>query len=388
MVTVRDGIITGVGQAGAGEAVTCDLGDTVLLPAFVNAHTHLELTYCHQRVSYDGVFADWVRSLVKIWPDAPGEDALRRSAEKGLEQSLAAGVATIGDIGYGPRSLDVWRASPIPLVGFLEVLGMGPRRLSPHRQAFGTLEPLVDTAGLPEHVTLGWSPHAPYSVDTPIYERIIADVRARDRLVCTHLAETPDELQLLADGTGPFRELLEQWGLWDGSFIPPGCSPVAYMESLGLLACSPVLVHVNYLREGDLDRLTAAPCHVVYCPRSHAFFGHEPHAYRAMLARGINVCIGTDSLASNDSLSILDELRFMRRRDGDLPGEQILAMGTIAGARALRRDQHVGTVTAGKRADLVVVPLAHPDADDPIDDILTDVGTRPRLYRGGAVEPG
>lgn len=369
-LVVEDGRIVTIGRAKRTDSNAIDLGDAAVVPGFVNAHTHLEMTYCHERVPYCGSFVQWVEDLVAIWPGDGSEEALCESIRDGLQQSRTAGVTTIGDIGFGQRSVQAWQQAPVNIVGYLEVLGMGPRRFEPHRQSFELLKAVCDSTKTGALYRVGLSPHAPYSVDTEIFRKIIAYITATGRPICTHLAETPEEAQFLADGTGPFRELLERWGLWDGSFQPPDCSPIKYAHIIGLLKCQPLLIHVNYVSDDDLDRLADSECHVVYCPRSHRFFEHEPHRYRDMLDRGINVCIGTDSLASTDSLSVLDEMRFLRSQDNVIASEQLLHMGTLAGARALGLDPYTGSLEPGKRADLVVIPLSVPRTSEPVDDIL------------------
>jgi cytosine/adenosine deaminase-related metal-dependent hydrolase len=194
--------------------------------------------------------------------------------------------------------------------------------------------------------------------------------------LCTHLAETREEAQFLRDGTGPFRELLEAWNLWDGSFEPPGCSPVSYMRRLGVLRPDikrffpPILAHANYVDDSDLAILAECRASVAYCPRTHAFFGHEPHRYRDMEAQGINVCLGTDSLASNQSLSILDELRYLRSVDRKTSDDVLLQMATTNGAKALGRPDLLGSLERGRWADLIAVPLEHPGTSKPLEDLL------------------
>lgn len=353
-----------------------DLGDVAVLPGFVNAHTHLELTFCRGQVPYRGSFTQWIRDLAGRTSQTPAEQA--GAVEEGLRESLAAGVAAVADIGHGQAVADRWRAAPPALVGFLEVLGMGPRRRQPHDRsldaAVQTCEEVLRTVqkapGQPPMFAIGLSPHAFYSTDPEIYREAIDFCRRTCRPICTHLAETREEWQFLADGTGPLRDLLEEWGLWDGSFRPPGCSPVEYARRLGLLECRPLLAHVNYAGDEDLDLLAASGASVAFCPRTHRFFEHGPHPYADMLDRGVNVCIGTDSLASNETLSVLDELRFLRRQDRRLSDGQLLAAGTLAGARALGLDRELGSLEPGKRASLVVVSLDDPATREPMADVL------------------
>jgi cytosine/adenosine deaminase-related metal-dependent hydrolase len=383
---VADERIVAVGRATSPMPSEVDLGDVAMLPGFVNAHTHLELTFCRGRVPYRGAFTTWVRDLVALTRSGAAGDP-GAAIDAGLRESAAAGVAALADIGHHAASLARWQNAPLQVTGFLEVLGMGPRSRSAHERSLTSAVRLLNDTftlgGCPissegEGVSpntrrfsppLGLSPHAPYSTAPEIYRDALAWCQQNRRPLCTHLAETREEVQFLADGTGPFRDLLEEWGLWDGSFTPLACSPIEYARRLGLLDARPLLAHVNYATDDDLAILATSSASVVYCPRTHAFFEHQPHRYRDMLTRGINVCLGTDSLASADSLSILDELRFLRQRDAALPHDQLLHMATLAGARALGLEHELGTLELGKRAAFTAIPLIHPATSDPAADV-------------------
>lgn len=394
MVVIEGYRVVEVGPArGSGPSVV-DLGDVAIVPGFVNAHTHLELTFCHHRVPFRGTFVDWVEDVMAVHSADLPDDTLRNATREGFRRSLVAGVTTVGDIGYGPPSAEEWLRSRANIVGFLEILGMGPRRFAAHRQGFGVQAALCEEVdelikqdrqgqALRAIKRVGLSPHAPYSVDTLLFRYVSEYLGLRRFPVCTHLAETLEEVRFLADGTGPLRDLLERWGRWDGSFEPPGCSPVEYARRVGLLQHRPVLVHVNHVSTGDLEILASSTCHVAFCPRTHHFFGHGPHPYRNMMDQGVNVCIGTDSLASNDSLSVLDELRFLRTQDPHLTADQLLRMGTIGGAYALRLDADVGSIEVGKQADLVVIPLMDENAADPVEDILSHDKSPSAVYVRG-----
>lgn len=375
-IVAEDGLITAVEAATTRASSEIDFGDAIILPGFVNAHTHCELTFCENRVPFEGSFTGWIERLVSLYPAIEGDvDArLRESIRDGLTRSLTGGVTTLADIGYGPRAVDEWQSAPANLVGFLEALGMGPRAVERHERSIAVVGDLLTfasdvAAGEPVR-RYGISPHAPYSTAPAIYREAIGLVQRSRRPICTHLAETRDEIQFLTDASGPFRDLLERRGLWDDSFEPPGCSPVEYVKRLGLLETNPLLIHVNYVTDGDLEALEGFDGSVAFCPRAHAFFDHEPHRYAEMLKRGINVCIGTDSLASNASLSVLDELRFLRSRDTMIDSGRLLSLGTLAGARALGLEARVGSLEPGKRADLVVVSLESMATREPIEELL------------------
>ncbi|MBI4581807.1 MAG: amidohydrolase family protein [Planctomycetes bacterium] len=384
-VVIDGGRIVAVESGAKPRVADLDYGDAVILPGFVNAHTHLELTGFRGRVPFTGSFGDWLRGLIALQSAEDAEQAMSRAIAEGLRQSLAAGVTTIVDAGCGQQAADAWCEARANVVGLFEVIGMGPRAGGSHSRSVETVRRLMEQctarAEARGSLRLGMCPHAPYSTAPEVYRQAVAYVEERDLPIGTHLAETREELEFLFRGRGPLRELLEELGLWDGSFEPPEVPPVAYAEWLGLLACRPLLAHVNYVSEQDIALLAERRCSVAYCPRTHRFFQHEPHWYRQMLGSGINVCIGTDSLASNDSLSVLDEMRFLRAADPSLDGELLLAMGTIRGARAAGLDERVGSFEPGKRADLVAVPLAA--SRDPVDALLRGASEPMVVYLAG-----
>ncbi len=376
-VVLSDDYITAVGQGRPQpEGTVIDLGDSVLLPGLINAHTHLALTALRGQVPYIGSFVGWIRSLRDASAGLADPGAFRLSVESGLQESLASGVTTVLDIGYGERSVACWRDAVIRVHGFLEVLGMGAKRWGGHVQSVEpALEAIRAADPLGSILGLGLSPHAPYSTDPIVYKNALQT----GKRVCTHLAESLEELQFLRDGTGPFRELLEEMGLWDGSFVPPRCSPVEYMRRLklsGSRASAPILVHCNYLSPMDLSLLETAGASVVYCPRAHAFFRHPLHPWQDLRQRGVNVCLGTDSLASNETLSVLDELRFLATRErGVSPGE-LLELATYNGARAIGHELSLGALAPGRWADCVAIPLRTPSTAEPLEDLL-QTDTRP-----------
>ncbi len=212
----------------------------------------------------------------------------------------------------------------------------------------------------------GLSPHAPYSVHPELLDRVLRLAKAANVPVAMHLAESGEELELLASGTGPFRQLLEHLGVWAPEVFPGGWRPLDYLKRL---ADAPValIIHGNYLDPEEIDFLAdhRANMSLVYCPRTHAYFRHARYPLAEMLARGVNVALGTDSRASNPDLSMWAELRFAAHTHREVPPAAILEMATVAGARALGIDAEVGTLEPGKLANLVVVDLPAALAGDP-----------------------
>ncbi len=376
---VADGTILRVEARARGRA-DHDLGNVAVLPGFVNAHTHLDLSPIPVHPDRDDGSEDevcWLRRVVAHRRSGSAESA-RAAIERNIAASLAAGTTSLADITPAGASWDALSASPMRGVVFSEVIGLRRMRGIETNQAAWDW---IASIGIGEDEPVrrlrpGLSPHAPYSTAGWLYERAAAGKLP----LSTHLAEMPEELTLLRSRGGPLRGFLEEIGAWDDDWEPLGPSPADYLRQGELRRSDWLVAHGTYLDPdefwglrpsgADDDRRTA----VAYCPRTHARFGHDPHPYRAMLERGVIVCLGTDGLASSPSLSVLDEVRFLHARDPSLSGPLLLTMATLFGAWALRLDDVVGTLTPAKRADLAIVALPDRDASDPHDLILEGDG--------------
>jgi aminodeoxyfutalosine deaminase len=360
-----------------------EYGDAVILPGFVNAHTHLELSLLAGRVPPSSDFVDWLRRLIAARTEdlQSADDAAEyfvRAVRVGITESVSSGVTTVGDITASPRiTRPVLADSPIRALSFGEVIAMGKGRdLLPMR-----LNAAADFEHQSERLRVGVSPHAPYSVEPAGLRECGQRARVADMPLCVHMAETADEERFIRSGEGPFAEFLADLGLWDENIAHSDCTPVELLGATGVLGSQTLLAHANYVSDHDIELIAAAGASVVYCPRTHAAFGHPPHRVRDMLRAGVNVCLGTDSLASNPSLSILDELRFLHSEWHDVAPDDLLAMGTIRGARALGFGDSVGSLAPGKSADLAVIPLP-PSAMD-WHEILSSPQSPVAVYVGG-----
>lgn len=335
------------------EADVIDWGRAVVLPGLVNAHCHLELTDLHGRVGAAAGFTGWLAQLVRLRRSME-EREIRGSVVRGAELSLAAGTTLLGDISASGVSWDALGNTRLRRVVFEEVLGLSASRVP---EVIARLQPRLEADPDDRIAVRGISPHAPYSVSAELYQAVVALSRERVRPIATHAAETREEAEFLRSGSGPLREFLSELGALPDGWTPPGREPLPYLEQLGTLAAAPLLVHCNYLDDADLQRILAHRASVAYCPRSHAFFGHEPHPVRRLLDAGVNVALGTDSLASNDSLSMLDEMRFLHRSRPDLRVEEIFRMATLNGAAALGFGGLAGRLRRGYWADLTILEL-------------------------------
>lgn len=355
--------------------------DAVILPGFVNAHTHLELSHLHNKVKPSSDFTDWLRRLRNATSGfSDTDDTIRAATHEGMRQSLAAGVTTVGDISARPHvTRSVLGRGPLRVVSFGEVIAVGRIR---HHLPKRT-EAALDETHASEHLSIGISPHAPYTVETDGFKACAEHADRGSLPLCVHACETRDEHQYTDSGDGPFRNYLTDLGVWDDGIRCPNMTPIAWLHHCGVLGPRTILAHGNYLDETDMDLILKSGASVAYCPRTHAAFNHEPHPYRELLKRGINVCVGTDSLASNPSLSVLDELRQIRRNDVVIPAQQLLEMGTTKSAAALGLSKNCGSIKEGKRADLAVVPLDHTGPTEPIENILTSTQSVLAVYANG-----
>jgi len=331
-----------------------DFGEAVILPGFVNAHTHLELTNIHGQVKRTENLPDWLMQLMKIrdW----NERIVERATSAGIAVSLAGGASTVADITNSGWSVKILKRSPIRKLVFYEAIGFKLRRLLMLIVIARLLAKLYSIRA-DKLFTFGISPHAPYSVSADLYRTCRNIARFGKFHLCTHLAETESEHELLMSGTGAFRDMLNNLGITVDDWQPPRQTPVEYIHSLGILDNSPLLAHCNYLRESDIQLLQASNASVVFCPRSHNYFYHRNHPFEKLMQAGVNVALGTDSLASNDSLSMLDELKFLHKSQNHISPETLLSMATLNGAKALKLYGHIGALQPGWQADIIAVRI-------------------------------
>jgi len=342
------------------DAEVHDLGESILLPGLVNAHTNLELSHI-TRISPQKNLAEWIIELMK----QTSSTAIEISIDSGVKQCLKFGVTSVGDISKQCNlTRPLLRNGPLRVVSYGEIQAMAQRRkLLDERFAVAT-----DTSQESQWLRVGVSPHAPYTVEAEGYEKCLQFAKQYRRPLATHLAETDHEKIFLADLAGPFRHLWEAGvNAWDDAVPKFTAGPIEFAREIGLLDYPTLLAHVNYCDDGELEILSRGQASVVYCPRTHAYFGHPPHRWREMMSRGINVAVGTDSCASSPDLNLVDDLRLLRKIAPDVSAHTLWEMATIRAARAIMMQDQVGSITSGKFADFVSFAT---DSNDPLEDIV------------------
>jgi cytosine/adenosine deaminase-related metal-dependent hydrolase len=371
VVTIdRDGWIVAVGTATEAADVK-DLGDVALFPALVNCHTHLEFSHLKKPLGNPGMRLDrWIRLVIAERGQSGEQSSV--AIESGLRECARDGAALIGDIATSPSAAYEDRGHL--LVPFVEVIGFSRARADSALVAVQkSLSALRNSCG-----EVGISPHAPYTVSPALLEKLIALSSERILPVAIHLAESEAELELLDAGTGPFQELLDERGMWDAEAIPRGSRAMDYLR---MLAGAPraLIIHGNYLDENEIDFIgaNADTMSIIYCPRTHAFFRHPPYPLALLLGKGAHVALGTDSRASNPDLNLWAEMRYVSRIFPTIDPQHILRMATLSGAEALGRDAVTGSITAGKLANLMAMPLEsrrNANADEALESLLDSDG--------------
>ena len=380
---VRDGVLVidqgqvrFIGQS-AGTIPLIDLGNAAIVPGLCNAHTHLELSSFDTPLGHPGqAFPAWIREVVH-WRRAqvgtPEEQLSQRAAavQRGRQESTASGVMEIRDIA-SPGWQSGWYHAPLAATNshiFQEVLGLSTAR---SEAIFQAVEAVLSQPGSKPN---GISPHAPYTVGVELLTKLCALSKQQRIPVAMHLAESLDELELLQSHSGAFYGLLTELDAWDPAAIPRGIRPQEYLKLLAA-ADRALVIHGNYLGDEDFAFLAARADHMslVYCPRTHHYFGHARYPLPEILAKGVRVQLGTDSRASNPDLNLWNELRFVADAYPELSLETILHLATSS---------ETGLLAVNDPANFVVLDVA---ADNPADpyELLFDPSSRVRaMFRQG-----
>ena len=347
-IAIEDGRIAAVGTAtelGEGERFP----EAVILPGFVNAHTHLE--YAVYAGFGDGLsFGPWISTHVERKRRLERAD-MEAIARLGAAECLRSGITTAGDLAFSGASAHACADLGLRAIVYLEVFG------SEAVEALGRFEDNREyvSPALSERVGLGVSPHAPYTCSTEVY----AACAALDLPVATHLNESGDELDWLLRGDGPWQPLAEML------IEPDGQSGIRRLAAAGLLDERMVAAHCVKVDDEEIDLLSRHGVAVAHCPRSNALLGCGIAPLAELRAAGLRIGVGTDGVSSVPSHDFFEELRtvvsFARAREeraDTISASAALELATLGGARALGLEHEIGSLVPGKRADVAIVSLS------------------------------
>ncbi|MBU6410316.1 MAG: amidohydrolase family protein [Verrucomicrobia bacterium] len=365
-VAVSGGAISAAGKwrdlkaLGGGPETVLDAGERALLPGLINAHCHLDYTGMAGLWPPPKGFTDWIPLMLAAKAEYGYAD-YARSWLAGARMLGETGTTTVADIESVPELLpEAWDSTPLRVFSFLEMTGVRSKK-----SAAGILGEALEKIKSLSHPQCGagLSPHAPYSTFPGLLRLCAAAAAGQNLRVSMHVAESLDEFEMFARARGPMFNWLERNGRDMGDC--GGASPVARVGHAGLLGENLLAVHVNALAPGDVELLAQKGVHVVHCPRSHDYFGHPPFQRAALAAAGVNLCLGTDSLATirkhdgrNPELDMFAEMRALASKDAAASPQDILQMATVNGARALGLAGKAGALVEGAFADLIAMPFS------------------------------
>jgi cytosine/adenosine deaminase-related metal-dependent hydrolase len=373
-VSVHEGRIVAVGRrkdvvkAHPGAEVR-DLGDAVIIPGLVNAHTHVELSFMNGEPPAGGTYMTWLRDLVTRRPavDAP---AATQAAESAIAAMAGRGTVAVGDVANGAWAAPLLARSGLYGLAFHEIFGFKAADAESILSAAAARLEAIDThaevraaRGRLDNVL---TPHAAHTTSHSLLKALGGRAVASGEMLSIHVAESEEETQLLRDGTGPFKDFLIERDAWEPGWKAPGMTPVAYLDRIGVLTPRTLAVHCIHIDHQDLSRLQARGVTVVTCPRSNQRLGVGKAPVAKLMASGIPVALGTDSLATAPDLDIFTEIAHLRQEHPGLSPAAALRIATLNGARALGLAAQLGSIEAGKSAALAVVGLNDPN-DDPLE---------------------
>lgn len=368
-----------------------DLGHCAIFPGLINAHAHLDLAGPRDEARPRSLW-DWFESSILSRRLAASDD-VQRAVATGAAASLAGGVTCIADISRTGESVHVLARTPLRACCFVELISGASRPPNDPASLNSTLRRLAPLERQFQ-LGLGLSPHTPYTVSREDAATTVRQARDSSRPLMMHFLETDEERAWLtaaeraSEAAAVVERFLAAVNLPTRG-TPPVGSPVAWLREAALIstrsefAPATILAHVNYADDAVIAALASARVSVAYCPRTHAYFGHPPHRWRDMLATGVNVCIGTDSLASNPDLSILGELRFLRCQAPEIPAQTLLCLATLHGAAAVGWGDALGELAPGRFADFFAVPLPAMMPDDPFGWLLDSDAAAAGTWVGG-----
>ena len=368
-VLVRGRRIVAVGRwrdlSSRARAKVVDLGEKVLMPGLVNAHCHLDYTDMAGQFLPPKVFTDWLKLITTTKGGWSRSDYVK-SWLNGAAMLLRTGTTSVADIEAVPEVLpEVRGATPLRVFSCLEMIG-----IKGHRQPRAILHEAVERIEALKGCRggVGLSPHAPYSTLPELLRLSARTAHGRKWLLATHLAESALEFEMFTHARGEMFEWLRRSGR-DMSDCGLG-SPVRHLEHCGVLSERLLAAHVNYLGRGDAATLGKRGVHVVHCPRCHFYFRHDRFPLRRLARAGVNICLGTDSLASvyktrrqHVELNLFEEMRALAKNEPSLSARQIVRMATVNGARALSLRGQIGELAEGAFADLIAFPFAGKASD-------------------------
>jgi cytosine/adenosine deaminase-related metal-dependent hydrolase len=383
-IAVHDGLIVDVGPKAAvlktagSDAEVRDLGDAILLPGLVNAHTHLELSWMAEDPPESGDYVTWVKGLWERRQRVDGAVA-EAAAEQQLGAMHARGTVAVGDVSRETWTVPLLARSPLYGVAFIEISGLKSEQAEKIlEQAAERLEALTAALDLEEaaggRIQVSLTAEGPHTTSAPLLRALAGRSGASGEPLSLHVSQCEAEVALLRDGSGPLADLFRELELIDEDWKAPARTPVDHLHHLGVLTPRTLAVNCVHLDQQDHSMLQAGRVTAVTCPRSNQRLGSGKAPIPKLMSAGVPVALGTGSLASVPDLDLFADMAALLEQHPKLTPAAVLRMATLNGARALGLADRLGSVENGRLAELIVVPLAE-DARPPLEVICSNPPT-------------
>jgi 5-methylthioadenosine/S-adenosylhomocysteine deaminase len=361
-----------------------NFGEAVILPGFVNVHSHLELTALRGLTDrFDDDFPAWLLKISEIRDRILSPQEIEIAALAGALEGARAGVTCFADIGrFGKAGFQALEKVGLRGISFQET-EFSPDNKTAEEDFLKLKEKFL---GLKENETdlvkIGLSPHAPYTVSRRLFEKIAEYAVENEIKITIHASESAIEEELMRTGTGFFAGIYEKYGF---EWQTPYCSTIEFLSQTGILQAKPLLAHCVRVSDKDIELIKNSGSGIAHCPKSNAKFGHGIAPFEKFLAAQIKTGFGSDSVASNNLCDILEEARFatliarnLPKRKKFLQPPQIIETATLSGAKALGLENEIGSLEVGKQADFTIISLKNV-AQMPVYDVYSTL-----LFASGA----
>lgn len=342
---------------------------SVLTPALINGHIHLELSHLAELATapFKTSFTGWITRLLEL-RDALGAtgEQVEQAALETARRQYRSGVSVLADIGNTPVGRSLAASFPGELLAFTEYLGLAERTLPKNLDRLNHESDAALCTG-----------HAPYSTHPRLLQRLKERAVALDRVFPVHVAEPAAEGEMIRQGRGEIVDFIRKRGFWDGSFTPTGQGgSIQYLYDLGVLDHRTLCVHAIHVLSEEIRIMAGEGVKVCLCPGSNQFLRTGTAPVRTYLDHGILPALGTDSLASNPELSLWREMGILAEQHPDVEADEIFRMATQGGAEALGLGHRFGSLEPGKAADLLAVPVSEtPSNNEQVYRILVRAGS-------------
>ena len=358
------------------EASYEDFGEAVIMPGFVNTHSHLEITAMRGFLDdAEDDFYSWLIKLTKTRAEKLSAQDIETAAIFGALEGVRAGVTCFADIGrYGKAGFRALKENGLRGVMYQET-EFSPKNEAAENDFTKLKEKFLELKeSETELVKVGISPHAPYTVSRKLFEKITDFALAENITLTIHVAESVQEENLMQNGAGFFAAIFEKLNIdWNA----PRVSSIQYLANIGVLQTKPLLAHCVKVSDKDIDLIAETDSRIAHCPKSNAKFGHGVAPFEKFFNKKIRVGFGSDSVASNNTCDLLEEARFatllarsFEERKRFLKAKEIIETATLGGARAVGLEREIGTLENGKQADVIVISLDN-IAQMPVHDIYS-----------------